>query len=320
LAGPTVKPLSIVLSLACVLVASATAGACAGTEAAAGLDAGSGLPPPEDGMVPGDGNGEGSGLTTSMRLANIAPRLGIIDLCIQAPGANGFGEPLFSAPDSGGGPSDAGSFFDVQEEEDAEASDASGLEAGADTSTIDARVPEAGVLDSTTEASDASEEASSDAGEPAPDAGVGLAPLAMSRYYELANAGTFVFAIVPYGAGSCDAPLFTQEVTLDPGKRITIVLAPALPTSFDAGRADAETADAGHVATTPLHRLLVFTDEPSTASLALSWTSATGDLDLMPGTVHTGFIVGEGLQAFRVLWCDDQAQAPLLTPCLVLGP
>jgi hypothetical protein len=352
-------------------------------------------------MAPGDGNGEGLGLTTSMRLANIAPRLGIIDLCIQPPGGS-FGQPLFSAPDaSGGGPSDGGSIFDVQEEEDAEASDGSGLEAGADTSTVDARVPDAGVLDSTTEAGDASEEAGLDAGAPAPDSGVGLAPLAMSRYYELANAGTFVFAIVQYGASSCDAPLFTQEVTLDPGQRITVVLAPTLPTRFDAGRTDAETADAGSLATTPLHRLLVFTDEPSTASFAprtrfisiaspenpaastttlsvaalntaaklwplasavgpdavaspssappivdalgyhvgsvirgslalrigdegeggaLSWTSATGDLDLLPGTAHTGFIVGEGLQSFRVLWCDDQAQAPLLTPCLLLGP
>lgn len=47
---------------------------------------------------------------------------------------------------------------------------------------------------------------------------------AVSRYLELGGAGPLTFAIVEAGASSCAAPILVEDVTLDPGKLVTVAL------------------------------------------------------------------------------------------------
>jgi hypothetical protein len=51
----------------------------------------------------------------------------------------------------------------------------------------------------------------------------------------------------------------------------------------------------------------------------LSWTSEARDLDLGPGTVHTGFILSGLTEQLFVLWCNDLTQGQLFADCALLG-
>jgi hypothetical protein len=58
---------------------------------------------------------------------------------------------------------------------------------------------------------------------------------------------------------------------------------------------------------------------PAGGGTALPWTSASEDLGLGPGSVHTAFILsGVGVE-FKVLWCSDLSQRTALTDCVTIG-
>jgi hypothetical protein len=262
-------------------------------------------------MPYGDAGGEGLQLTTSMRLAHMALRLGHIDVCIQAPGQATFSSPLFSsgqATDAGLG-IDAGLWPDAQ----ADAPD----ESAGDASGPDASLFDAGDAESQ-DASEGDASVEDDSGTQ-PNVGTGLAPLSMSRYQKLTSAGTFVFAIVPAGAESCDEALVTQQVTLDTGKKNTVVLAPALAPPVDGGGSDAASSDGGAGAAL---RLLVFTDEPTSTTDAPRTRFISLPNPDVGSAISRGLSVG-ALDSKASLWPlasmvdPDSVSSPSSTPPLI---
>jgi hypothetical protein len=70
-----------------------------------------------------------------------------------------------------------------------------------------------------------------------PDGGLpSVAPHTVTRYLTLESSGALTIALVPPGATSCVSPLFTADVTLDPGKLSTVAIV---------GRYGVETSDDG---------------------------------------------------------------------------
>jgi hypothetical protein len=213
-----------------------------------------------------DAANSGLGLSASMRVAHLAPWLGPIDICVQAPGSQTFMGPLITPGDAGtgsldgstveGGPPNDGSAFDgMTYAPDSHADDGASLDAqgsSPDVGSSEAGAAEAGELDGM----------ATDGGGTAGATGAGLSPLAVSRYIELPSAGTFDFAIVRAGSGSCGTPYFTQQVTLDAGKMTTVVLTLAPGPAPNSG-VDASGFQGGM----PLG-LLSFTDEPDVLSSA----------------------------------------------------
>jgi len=397
-----VKPFPLLLLLGSVLAISAAGGACSGSALSEnGEPPDALLPPAEDAVLLADGAGGGGGLSTLVRVANLAPWLGAVDICVLAPGFQTFEGPLISPPADAGSAPDAAIDFDVfASEDDAYVFDATPDGTNPDSDLGDVAFPDGAKADGS--APDAGEpETSSEGGE----TGLGLAPFALSRYIELKAVGTFEFAIVEAGAQSCGSPRFTQQVTLDSGQKTTVVLGLGLAgspsdsgTALDeAGHEEAGAKDGG--LRFPL-RLLSFTDEadpapgasrtrfidvpspmsPASTRAAISigvldptsrlstlasvvapgsaaspsstppvvdalgyndgnpvhgplafwiqpiddagagpWTSMVLELDLLAGSVHTGFVFAGARDGFQVLWCDDGAKASKLADCTLIG-
>lgn len=129
-------------------------------------------------ILPGRDSGQPPPLASYLRLAQLAPELGAVDLCYRTKGSQGFTGPLLvsAAPslDAGagdGGPSDAG----------------------------------------------AGDGGPSDAGSS------GLPFGTVSTWVPLSVTGTLDLALVPAGDANCSAPRVVGQVTLDAGKRVTLV-------------------------------------------------------------------------------------------------
>ncbi len=98
-----------------------------------------------------------------------------------------------------------------------------------------------------------------------------LTPLTLSAYVSLPS-GTFQVGVVADTAGSCDTPAYSQPVTLEPGKKVTLalmqVVPAATPPSPEAGGPDAadaaEGGDAGGGGV--LYAFIPFIDEPAASS------------------------------------------------------
>ncbi len=145
----------------------------------------------------------------AMRIAHMAPRLGTVDFCYRPAGDARFVGPVLT------GSSDAGAAPDAQSDaSSADAADAGPIvDAGLDVR--DAAPSDAGL--------DARADVASEAGDAAPG-DPPLAPFTVTTYAGVKGAGTFELAIVAAGAGTCQHPLRTGQVTLDPGKLTTVVL------------------------------------------------------------------------------------------------
>lgn len=129
--------------------------------------------------------------TTTMRLAHLAEALGPVDFCYRTAKTSSFEGPVLSRG-IGVPKRDAG-------------------DDGGDAGEPDAGEPDAGEPDA----------GPSDGG----DAGArAVAPRTVSRYLSLEAAGALTLAIVAPGATSCASPIFSGDVTLDPGKLSTVAL------------------------------------------------------------------------------------------------
>jgi hypothetical protein len=123
---------------------------------------------------------------TTMRLAHLAADLGPVDFCYRTARSAAFAGPVL-----GGGIGDPK------------------RDAGAD----------GGAEDASSEAGDAGLEAGDGDGGAA---SVGYRTV--SRYLTLEASGPLTIALVAPGATSCATPLFTADVTLDPGKLATVAI------------------------------------------------------------------------------------------------
>ena len=163
-----------------------------------------------------DGDGGSSGLSdaavgpsdaaapaTTMRLAHVAEDLGPVDFCYRMAKTSSFEGPVLGGGLGGNKPGDAG------QADGGDASSADPLDAGDDASTGDA----------------------GDAGADGGAARVGYGTV--SRYLTLAASGPLTIALVAPGSTSCATPLFTADVTLDPGKLSTVAIVGR--TAADAG-------------------------------------------------------------------------------------
>ncbi len=163
-----------------------------------------------------DGDGGSSGLSdaavgpsdaaapaTTMRLAHVAEDLGPVDFCYRMAKTSSFEGPVLGGGLGGNTAGDAGK---------ADGGDAS---------------PTADPLD----AGDASSGDSGDAGADGGAARVGYGTV--SRYLTLSASGPLTIALVAPGSTSCATPLFTADVTLDPGKLSTVAIVGR--TAADAG-------------------------------------------------------------------------------------
>lgn len=167
------------------------------------------------------GPSDAQSAATTMRLAHVAPDLGPVDFCYRMAKTSSFEGPVLGGG-LGGSTPDAGTTDDGG---DASGGDASG-----------AGIADAAVTDSGT--------GDLDGGSPS----VGYR--SVSRYLTLEVSGPLTIALIAPGATSCAAPLFTADVTLDPGKLSTV----AIVGSLDADAGDAPLA------------LVAFTDDRATTS------------------------------------------------------
>lgn len=125
-------------------------------------------------------------VAATMRLAHLAPALPPIDFCYQATGTGTFEGPVL----------------------------------GRGTN----RTPDAGASDASDAASDA--DAAPDATADDAATSPALAYREVSRYLVIETAGPVTIAVVPGGSATCAKPLFVADVTLDPGKLVTIAALP----------------------------------------------------------------------------------------------
>ena len=152
-----------------------------------------------------DGDGGPSGLSdaavgptdaaapaTTMRLAHVAEDLGPVDFCYRMAKTSSFEGPVLGRGLGGLEPSDAGHTD------------------GGDASPA-GDAPDAG-----------DDAAAGDAGADGGTARVGYRTV--SRYLTLAASGPLTIALVAPGSTSCATPLFTADVTLDPGKLSTVAI------------------------------------------------------------------------------------------------
>lgn len=125
-------------------------------------------------------------VASTMRLAHLAPGLPPLDFCYQATGTGTFEGPVL----------------------------------GRGTN----RTPDAGASDAAADALDAGA-----APDGTPDDAATARALAyreVSRYLVIETAGPVTIAMVPGGSATCAKPLFVADVTLDPGKLVTVAALP----------------------------------------------------------------------------------------------
>ena len=180
---------------------------------ACGGDGGSGTNQPGDGdggtgTLPDAavGPSDGQSAATTMRLAHLAPDLGRVDFCYRSANTSSFAGPVLGdglgSPSSDAGADGAG---------DADAGDAEGGSGGDDL--LDADAGDAALGDA-----GGAEDGGVDGGAPS------VAYRTVSRYLTLDASGPLTIALIAPGATSCATPLFTADVTLDPGKLSTVAI------------------------------------------------------------------------------------------------
>ncbi|MDB4935643.1 MAG: hypothetical protein JWP87_2615 [Labilithrix sp.] len=124
---------------------------------------------------------------TTMRLAHVSSDLGAVDFCYRMAKTSSFIGPVLGG--GGGG---------TIQDPDAGAGEGGDASDGATSSDA----PEAGT----------------DGGAPS------VSYRSVSRYLTLAASGPLTIALVAPGATSCATPIFTTDVTLDPGKLATVAI------------------------------------------------------------------------------------------------
>jgi hypothetical protein len=163
------------------------------------------------------GPSDAQSAATTMRLAHLAPDLGAVDFCYRMAKTSSFEGPVLGGG-LGGTTNDAGT--------DADAGEAGPGDLDAGIADADAGVDEGGA----------------DGGA----ASVGYRTV--SRYLTLDASGPLTIALIAPGATSCATPLFTADVTLDPGKLSTVAIV---------GLTDTDAGDAALA-------LVAFTDDRAT--------------------------------------------------------
>jgi hypothetical protein len=288
------------------------------------------------------GTGGGGGASTTVRVANLAPGLGEIDVCYRLARTGTFEGPILggaaSAPRDADADGDAGEGPD---DEDLDAGEDADADAAADATSVGYR--------------------------------------SVSRYLSLRASGSMTIAIVPAGSRSCGGALVSGDVTLDPGKlstlavlgqadgdagaelgvtaytddrdtkeqkaRVRVIHAAigAAPTAIAVRAVAAQItllADRVEPRRASVPSQIVPVDDlgyaeiapvPPPTSLAIGaaggtpadaapepWESAPTNLDLRGGSLHTAFVLlGDGAP-FEVLWCADTSTAGDRTACTLV--
>jgi len=188
---------------------------------ACGGDGGSGSGKPDDSDA-GPGSlpdaavepSDGQSAATTMRLAHLAPDLGPVDFCYRMAKTSSFEGPVLGDGLGGATSDDSGA-------NDGGASE--GGDGGGAGDPLDAGEADAGDADAG--------EAGADGGAPS------VAYRSVSRYLTLDASGPLTIALIAPGATSCATPLFTADVTLDPGKLSTVAIVGLSGADADAGDA-----------------------------------------------------------------------------------
>jgi hypothetical protein len=147
------------------------------------------------------GPADASAPATTMRLAHVSEDLGPVDFCYRLAKTSSFEGPVLGGGLGGVTPGDAGDASDGDASATADPLDG-GNEGGTDEAGADGGAPRVGYR-------------------------------TVSRYLTLTASGPLTIALVAPGSTSCASPLFTADVTLDPGKLSTVAILGR--TSADAG-------------------------------------------------------------------------------------
>jgi hypothetical protein len=281
----------------------------------ADTDAQSQTPPIEGGFT-GD---DGGATTTTLRLAHLAPELGAIDFCWRPVDTGAFEGPVFGGamPAVDGGDASADADADADE---AEAAAPHGVvfrtvstyqtlaRAGAITIAIVLR----------------------DAGSCANPIVTGDVTLDAGKLSTVVVLGRGTDA----GASSLGVVAFTDDRTTTADMARVRLVHAALAAGTLAVRASSGTtvtlADAllprkttsmvplGYATVTPVPppaSIAITETAPLGDAAAAAWQSSSGDLGLVGGSIHTGFVLdGEGAP-FEVLWCTDTSTTGDRTTC-----
>jgi hypothetical protein len=180
---------------------------------ACGGDGGSGTNQPGDGdggtgSLPDAavGPSDAQSAATTMRLAHLAPDLGQVDFCYRSAKTSSFQGPVLG--DGLGAPPPPSSDAGGNANGDSGAEGGTGTNDLLDADVADAALGDAGGPD--------------DGGADGGAASVGYRTV--SRYLTLDASGPLTIALIAPGATSCATPLFTADVTLDPGKLSTVAI------------------------------------------------------------------------------------------------
>lgn len=142
---------------------------------------------PDADVIGGDTGAPG----TTLRLAHVASDLGPVDFCYHVAKTSSFEGPVLGGG-VGAGTKDAGDAGDAGDASD----------------------------DASPGTDDAGDDDGGDAGAGPPS----VAYRSVSKYLQIDASGPLTIALVAPGATSCATPLFTADVTLDPGKLSTVVI------------------------------------------------------------------------------------------------
>jgi hypothetical protein len=273
--------------LAWLVLAVAAAGASACSSSGGAADAGDdryGIRPPAEGGGDDSSADASPGIVATMRLAHLSPGLPPIDFCWRSAGAATYNGPVLGTPaDAGAGDASSGG------------ADAT-LDGGSDTGD---EVGDAVAYDAASDATTADAEADS-----GPSDG-GIAALSfghMTGDVGFPTSGTFDIALVQAGVLSCDHPLLVEQVTLDAGKRSTVVV-------MGLAKAEAGADDA--------LSLVAFVDDTMTDALQARVrivNAALGGADGSPGAGRLAVSVGKTLVASSV--DPKQASTQATTPAV----
>lgn len=310
--------------------------------------------PPDAAIGPGDAEAP----ATTMRLAHVASDLGAVDFCYRTASTTAFQGPVLGGGrggperDAGGGAGDGGdaaaAAADAAPSGDGDAGDA-GAESAASvryrTVSRYLRLKASGPLTIALVAPGATSCAT-----PLFEADVTLDPGKLTTVAILGrrdtDAGSASLALIAYIDDRMTVPIMARVRMIHAALGTTRGRGAAGALAVRAASSDAITvADrvepkgaAQPSASVPVDSLGYATipPVPSPAQLAVgaaaastgtsggadasvdSWLSASGDLGLRGGSLHTGFVLSADEQPFEVLWCTDTSTSGDRTTCDVV--
>ena len=298
-------------------------GACgSGASSANAVDAAADVlvvqPPSDAGSAPDVSEAATVPASTTLRIANLSPDIGDIDLCYRVDGSGEWQGPLLaSASDAGAG--DAGAALGFAEVSGYLMIMGSGAFDVAVVSAGDASCGRPRALGQVT--LDAGKRATvAVMGRAAADAGSASAMTVVAFVDDPATDPTDARVRMIHAAlGAQSSPPLSGIAVAVVTTSATLTFFPDIEPAHAAAPASAPPVDSlGYHVTTPLGGLAAVSVTPASDAGSFYFTTSMANLGLTPASLHTGFVVSDPAVGIGVLFCDDESQGAT-TVCTYLA-